>query len=110
MGPGARGEAHVAVEGKDVVKPRSSSTSPPVAGVEGPWPGDLQPFSNLGEEDRRGPTRSSRRGQDGGKTGASPGVKPGAKESATSTIVSGPVEGRPKRAVKQPVRFGHPSP
>ena len=99
MGPVTQGEARdVARCDKDVVAPRSSATSPPVMGVKGQVPGDLEPFSNLGKGDR---------GQQGTKD-QGPGAeeaRPGSSAPGTESLVSGPAEGRPKRAVKQPVHL-----
>ena len=100
MGPEAQGEAWDAARcSKDVEGPHSSSTSPPVAGVEGQVPGDLEPFSNILGRGVKGPA-SGRSGPTSAPslstktpslaTSSSPGTLPGAS-------VSGPVEGHPKR-------------
>ena len=115
MGPVVQGEARdVAVEGKDVVEPCGSTTSPPVAGVEGRWPGDLELFSNLGEVDR-GMLGSTRPGSPGARSGKSDGggksavshpASSGPDKTSARVVVSGPSEGRPKRACVKPVRYG----
>ena len=107
MGPVAQGEARdVAAEGKDVVEPRGSTTSPPVTGVKGRWPGDLEPFSNLGKADRGMPgntrpgspgTRSGKL-DGGGKSQVSHPASSGPDKTSATVVVSGP-------GVK-PVRYG----